>query len=54
VPVTYGDRRPGDVASLVLSSDRAIRDLGWEPKRSTLRQMIADAWAWSQKPGFTR
>jgi len=54
VPVTYGDRRPGDVASLVLSSDRAIRDLGWEPKRSTLRQMIADAWAWAQKPGFTR
>ena len=52
VPVVIGDRRAGDAAALVLSSDRAIRDLGWEPQHSTLRQMIGDAWAWAQKPGF--
>jgi UDP-glucose 4-epimerase len=52
VPVTLGDRRPGDAASLVLSSSRAIGELGWEPRHSTLRQMIGDAWAWAQKPGF--
>jgi UDP-glucose 4-epimerase len=52
VPVVLGERRAGDAASLVLSSDRAIRELGWEPERSTLRQMIGDAWAWAQRPGF--
>jgi UDP-glucose 4-epimerase len=52
VPVILGERRPGDAASLVLSSTRAIHDLGWEPQHSTLRQMIGDAWAWAQKPGF--
>ena len=52
VPVVIGDRRPGDAAALVSSSQRAVQDLGWEPQHSTLRQMIGDAWAWAQKPGF--
>jgi UDP-glucose 4-epimerase len=52
VPVVTGDRRPGDAASLVCSSTRAVEILGWEPKRSSLRQMIGDAWAWAQGPGF--
>jgi UDP-glucose 4-epimerase len=52
VPVILGARRPGDAASLVLASSRALTELCWEPRRSTLRQMIGDAWAWAQKPGF--
>ena len=52
VPVVIGARRPGDAASLVLSSLRATDELGWTPRRSSLRQMIGDAWAWAQKPGF--
>ncbi|NUB46172.1 UDP-glucose 4-epimerase GalE [Fertoebacter nigrum] len=52
VPIVLGDRRAGDAVALVSGSARAMRDLGWEPKRSTLPQMIRDAWAWSQKPGF--
>lgn len=52
VPVVIGGRRPGDAAALVSSSTRAITELGWEPKRSTLRQMIGDAWAWAEGPGF--
>lgn len=52
VPVILGERRPGDAASLVSSTSRAIEELGWEPRRSTLRQMIGDAWAWAQKPGY--
>jgi UDP-glucose 4-epimerase len=52
VPVIIGARRPGDAAVLVSSSTRAVADLGWEPQHSTLRQMIGDAWAWAQKPGF--
>lgn len=54
VPVIVGPRRQGDAAALVSSSTRATEELGWEPKRSTLRQMIGDAWAWTQGPGFLR
>jgi UDP-glucose 4-epimerase len=53
VPVVAGPRRPGDAASLVSASTRAVAELGWDPRHSALRQMIADAWAWSQKPGYT-
>jgi UDP-glucose 4-epimerase len=53
VPVVIGDRRAGDAAALVCSTTRALTDLGWDPQHSTLRQMIGDAWAWAQKPGFT-
>lgn len=52
VPVVLGDRRAGDAVALVSGSARAVRDLGWEPKRSTLPVMIADAWRWAQGPGF--
>ena len=53
VPVVEGPRRPGDAVRLVSGSRRAEAELGWRPARSTLRQMIADAWAWHQGPGFT-
>ena len=54
VPVIEGTRRAGDAAALVSGSRRAVEELGWEPRHSTLRQMIGDAWAWAQKPGFAR
>ena len=53
VPVIFGARRAGDAASLVSGSDRAVRDLGWQPARSDLPQMIRDALAWAQRPGFS-
>ncbi|MBL9049302.1 MAG: UDP-glucose 4-epimerase GalE [Tabrizicola sp.] len=53
VPVVIGDRRPGDAAALVSSSSRAVNELGWEPTRSNMRDMIGDAWAWAQKPGYS-
>jgi UDP-glucose 4-epimerase len=54
VPIVQGTRRAGDAAALVSGSKRAMQDLGWEPQHSTLRQMIGDAWAWSQKPGYEK
>jgi UDP-glucose 4-epimerase len=48
VPVVEGPRRPGDAVRLVSGSRRAEQDLGWHPVRSTLPQMIADAWRWHQ------
>lgn len=48
VPCNTGPRRAGDCTKLVSGSTRAITDLGWEPKRSDLDTMIADAWKWHQ------
>jgi UDP-glucose 4-epimerase len=52
VPVTMGPRRAGDAAVLVCGSQRARTDLDWQPTRSTMAQMIGDAWRWHQGPGF--
>ncbi len=46
LPVREGPRRPGDCAFLVSGSERAGRELGWTPRRSSLEQMIRDAWKW--------
>ena len=45
VPVTRGERRPGDPATLVAAADRIRTELGWAPRRPELRTMIADAWS---------
>jgi UDP-glucose 4-epimerase len=52
IPVIEGARRPGDATKLVSGSARAVRDLGWQPHRSTLPQMIADAWRWTNTEGY--
>ena len=52
VPVFEGDRREGDCTKLVSGSELARTELGWEPKRSTLKHMITDAWRWHQKSGY--
>ncbi|MFB9802970.1 UDP-glucose 4-epimerase GalE, partial [Streptomonospora salina] len=44
VPAVAADRRPGDPAVLVASSERARRELGWTPRRPELRRIVADAW----------
>jgi UDP-glucose 4-epimerase len=41
-------RRPGDPARLVAANDRAAELLGWQPRRSDVDSLIADAWAWHQ------
>ena len=48
VPVIEGPRRAGDCTRLVSGSTRAEAELGWRPARSTLPQMIGDAWRWHQ------
>ena len=52
VPMTYGDRRPGDATALVSGSERAMSELGWTPTRSNMAQMIGDAWRWHQDGGY--
>jgi UDP-glucose 4-epimerase len=44
IPVRVGERRAGDPARLVASSERIARELGWRPERSELRALIESAW----------
>ena len=46
VPAVVRDPRPGDPAALVAASGRAAAELGWEPQRSDLATIVADAWRW--------
>jgi len=48
VPYTEGPRRAGDCTKLVSGSTKAEKVLGWTPTRSTMQQMVADAWRWHQ------
>ena len=43
------DRRSGDPAVLVASSDKIRRELGWSPEFEDLEKIIATAWAWHKK-----
>jgi UDP-glucose 4-epimerase len=45
IPAVASPRRPGDPAVLVASADRAAAVLGWRPERSSLHDIVADAWA---------
>jgi UDP-glucose 4-epimerase len=49
VPVVTGPRRAGDPPVLVASADRARRVLGWEAKRSSLDEIVGDAWKWHSR-----
>lgn len=54
VPFSIGARRAGDCTKLVSGSDRAEKELGWTPSRSTLEAMITDAWHWHQNGHYTK
>jgi UDP-glucose 4-epimerase len=49
VPVEVGQRRAGDPAQLVASSDEIRGDLGWTPKHTDLAGIVRDAWETAQK-----
>ncbi|KIP21044.1 UDP-glucose 4-epimerase [Anoxybacillus ayderensis] len=46
--IEYTERRPGDPARLVASSEKIARELGWKATRS-LEEIIASAWRWHEK-----
>lgn len=54
VPFNEGARRAGDATKLVSGSTRAVAELGWQPDRSNLNTMIADAWKWHQTGHFDK
>jgi UDP-glucose 4-epimerase len=48
IAVEECQRRPGDPAVLVASSEKIKAELGWKPKFAELDQIIASAWKWHQ------
>ncbi len=48
IPAEIGERRPGDPAVLIASSERARTDLGWKPERAELATIVADAWEFAR------
>lgn len=48
IEVQFGPRRPGDPPMLVADPERARAILGWEPRSSSLQNIIQTAWNWHQ------
>ena len=46
IPVEEAPRRPGDPATLIASSRKAMEVLGWRPRYTHVEDIIASAWAW--------
>lgn len=44
----HAERRLGDPAILCASPDKLIADFGWQPKHSSLDEIISGAWAWEE------
>jgi UDP-glucose 4-epimerase len=49
IPAEIAPRRAGDPAILIASSEKAINELGWNPKYADLHTIINSAWNWFQK-----
>jgi len=49
IPYEIADKRPGDPAVLVASSDKIKKELGWEPEFPDLETIIKTAWEWHRQ-----
>jgi UDP-glucose-4-epimerase GalE len=48
VPYDMAPRRDGDPAALYAASDRARRELGWQPRLEDLDVIVETAWRWRE------
>lgn len=49
IKVMEAERRPGDPAVLVASSEKIKKELGWQPRYADLKTIISTAWHWHSK-----
>lgn len=49
LPAVERPRRPGDPPRLVADATKACRELGWQPRLASLRQIVASAWEWHRR-----
>ncbi|MGN6481382.1 UDP-glucose 4-epimerase GalE [Luteibacter sp.] len=52
VPHEFAERREGDPAVLVASSQQARDELGWRPAMARMEDILASAWQWHLQPRF--
>ena len=46
IKTEIGERRAGDPAQLIASSEKAKKILKWTPKFADVEKVIATAWTW--------
>lgn len=46
IPEKVEPRRAGDPSVLIASSEKIIKELGWQPQYNTLEKIIDSAWQW--------
>ena len=51
IPAEVAPRRAGDPATLIASSEKIRKSLGWEPSRTDLRTIVEDAWEFTRQLG---
>lgn len=49
IPVRIGERRAGDPAELVASSEKMRSEFGWQPRFPDLETIVATAWKWHSR-----
>ncbi len=49
VPFTLGPRREGDPPSLIANSNRLKSALGWQPRYTSLEEIVSSAWRFANR-----
>jgi UDP-glucose 4-epimerase len=49
IPYEFADKRPGDPAILVASSEKIRKQMGWEPQYPDLETIVKTAWEWHSR-----
>lgn len=49
IKTVFSQRRIGDPAVLIASSEKICRELGWQPKFPSLEEIIESVWKWMQR-----
>lgn len=52
IPAEIAERRAGDPAVLIASSEKAKNELGWKPEYTNVETIIKTAWNWHQNQKF--
>ncbi len=49
IPTRVSPNRAGDPATLIASSDKIKKDLGWDPEFASIDEIIQTAWDWKER-----
>lgn len=51
IPAEVAERRAGDPAVLIASSEKAKQELGWNPQHTDITEIVSDAWEFTRGLG---